>query len=84
VRFVPIKTVEQQAVLTLHRVRQGFVEQKTAIINRMRGLLMEFGIVIPLRPIEVHRRVAGLLEQLPALAAGAMADLHRHRQCLAY
>jgi transposase len=73
-----MKSVEQQTTLTLHRVRQGFVEEKTAIINRMRGLLMEFGVVIPLRPIEVRRRIFGLLEQLPALAAGAMTDLHRH------
>jgi len=77
-RFVPVKSVEQQAVLTLHRVRQGFVEEKTAVINRIRGLLTEFGIVMPIRPIQVRRRIAGLLEQLPALAATAIADLYRH------
>ena len=42
-RFVPVKSAEQQAVLTLHRVRQGFVEERTATINRIRGLLAEFG-----------------------------------------
>jgi len=75
-RFVPIKSVEQQAVLTVHRVRQGFVTERTAIINRMRGLMAEFGVVMPLRPIEVQRRVPALLEDLPALAAGAIADVY--------
>ena len=45
-RFVPVKSVEQQALLTLHRVRQGFVEERTATGNRMRGLLGEFGVVL--------------------------------------
>ena len=40
-RFVPIKTLEQQSVLCLHRVRQGFIEERTATINRLRGLLAE-------------------------------------------
>ena len=77
-RFVPVKSLEQQAVLTLHRARQGFVEERTALINRMRGLLAEFGLVIPIRAIEIRRRVPELLEQLPSLAAGAITDLHRH------
>ena len=46
-RFVPIKTVEQQAVLALHRARQGFVKERTAQGNQIRGLLAEYGIVIP-------------------------------------
>ena len=44
-RFVPVKSPEQQAVLCLHRVRAGFVAERTATINRLRGLLTEFGIV---------------------------------------
>jgi transposase len=55
-RFVPVKSVEQQSVLTLHRVRQGFVEERTATINRIRGLLAEFGHVLPQRAIELRRR----------------------------
>ena len=46
-RFVPIKSVEQQAILALHTVRQGFVKARTAQANQIRGLLAEFGIVIP-------------------------------------
>ena len=44
-RFVPIKTLDQQGVLSLHRVRSLFVRQRTAAINTVRGLLTEFGIV---------------------------------------
>jgi transposase len=46
-RFVPIKNVEQQALLAVHRVRQGFVSAHTAQSNQIRGLLSEFGIVMP-------------------------------------
>ena len=46
-RFVPIKTGDQQAVLALHRARQGFVKARTAQANQIRGLLTEYGIVIP-------------------------------------
>ena len=44
-RFVPIKTREQQSVLMLHRTRQLFVRQRTALINAIRAHLAEFGIV---------------------------------------
>jgi len=47
-RFVPVKTAEQQAVLALHRARQGFVKERTAQINQLRGLLAEFGLILPL------------------------------------
>jgi transposase len=81
-RFVPIKSVEQQCVLTLHRVRQGFVEERTATINRIRGLLAEFGYVLPQRAVEVRRRLPELLEKLPALAARALTDLQAHVRVL--
>src|SRR5437899_4125888 len=46
-RFVPVKSAEQQAILALHRVRQGWIEERTATINRIRALLTEFGVVLP-------------------------------------
>lgn len=46
-RFVAVKTVEPQAILCWHRARAGFNDERTALINRVRGLLAEFGIVIP-------------------------------------
>lgn len=46
-RFVAVKTVEQQARLARHRMREGWKEERTALGNRIRGLLGEFGVVIP-------------------------------------
>lgn len=46
-RFVPIKTQEQQTMLSLHRARAGLVKSRTALANQIRGLLGEFGIVLP-------------------------------------
>ena len=43
--FVPIKTVEQQSMLCIHRLREGFKEERNACTNRIRGLLAEFGLV---------------------------------------
>jgi transposase len=74
-RFVPVKSIEQQALLTLHRVRQGFVVERTATINRLRGLLTEFGVVLPLRSITVRRQAAAAAESLPDLARRAIGDL---------
>jgi transposase len=81
-RFVPVKSVEQQAVLTLHRVRLGFVEERTATINRIRGLLAEFGVVLAQRAIEVPRGAHAALEHLPALATRAVRDLLTHVRVL--
>jgi len=41
-RFVPVKSLAQQSQLMVHRARQGYVEARTAAINRIRGLLSEF------------------------------------------
>ena len=55
-RFVPLKTVDQQGQLMVRRARQGFVEQRTASLNRIRGLLSELGIVLPLKADVVRRQ----------------------------
>jgi len=81
-RFVPVKSLEQQAMLTLHRVRLGFVEERTATINRIRGLLAEFGVVLPQRVVEVRRGAAATLDQLPSLAQRALRDLLAHVRVL--
>lgn len=74
-RFVPVKSTEQQALLTLHRVRQGFIVERTALINRLRGLMSEFGVVMALRSVTVRRQAAQAAETLPELARRAVADL---------
>jgi transposase len=61
-RFVPIKSIEQQAVLWLHRVRQGFVKARTAQANQIRGLLGEYGLIIPKGIAHIAQCVPQLLE----------------------
>jgi transposase len=61
-RFVPIKSIEQQSILSVHRVRRGFVKARTAQANQIRGLLGEFGLVIPKGICHVARCVPALLE----------------------
>lgn len=74
-RFVPIKSLDQQSKLMVHRARQGFVEQRTATLNRIRGLLSEFGIVLPLKANTVRRRACECLEDLPGYANTVIGDL---------
>jgi len=73
-RFVPVKSVEQQAVLAVHRARQGFVKARTAQANQIRGLLAEFGLVIPRGLWHIRQRVPALLER----AADALPLALRH------
>jgi transposase len=81
-RFVPVKSAEQQAILSVHRVRQGFVEERTAMVNRIRGLLAEFGYVMPQRTAEVRKGAAAMAEELPVLARDAINDLLHHLNAL--
>jgi transposase len=80
-RFVSIKSVEQQAALALHRTRDLLVRQRTQLVNMIRGLLAEFGIDIPKGITHalafVRRAVAGQADDVPDLAAkviGALAE----------
>ena len=61
-RFVPIKNGEQQAILAQHRARQGFVKARTAQANQIRGLLAEYGIVIPKGIGHIGKRLPEILE----------------------
>lgn len=61
-RFVPIKNGEQQAILAQHRARQGFVKARTAQANQIRGLLAEYGIVIPQGIGHIGKRLPEILE----------------------
>jgi transposase len=61
-RFVPSKNIEQQSILSVHRVRKGFVKARTAQANQIRGLLGEFGLVIPQGIYNVAKQVPELLE----------------------
>ena len=59
----------------VHRARQGFVQQRTATFNRIRGLLSELGIVLPLKANVVRQQACQHLESLPGWANTVVADL---------
>ena len=81
-RFVPIKSLQQQADLSLHRVRQGFVVERTATLNRIRGLIAEFGHVLPNGVEQLRRQVPDLLDRLPGRVARCVRDLLEHAERL--
>ena len=59
----------------VHRARQGFVAERTACINRIRGLLSEFGVVLPLKAEVVRQEARKHLEDLPGFANLVIGDL---------
>ncbi len=77
-RFVPVKEEQQQTVLCLHRTRQGFVEERTATYNRLRGLISEFGIVLPQKVANLRRSIHSELEDLPTHVNRCVGDLLSH------
>src|SRR5450631_942318 len=74
-RFVPIKNTEQQAILGLHRARQGFVTERTAQANQIRGLLSEFGLVIPVGIRCIESKLPEILEDAENGLSGASRAL---------
>jgi transposase len=74
-RFVPVKTASMQAVLALHRARQGFVKARTAQANQIRGLLAEFGVVIPKGLGHIARGLPEILEDGENALPGMMRQL---------
>jgi transposase len=74
-RFVAIKTPEQQALLALHRARQGFVRARTAQGNQIRGLLAELGCVIPQGRRHLESHVPDILEDAESGLSGMSREL---------
>ena len=81
-RFVPIKSVDQHAVLSLHRARSGFVKSRTAQANQIRGLLGEFGIILPQGIVHVAGRLPDIIEdadnELPIVFRELLLRLRSH------
>jgi transposase len=77
-RFVAVKEEHQQIILCLHRTRQGFVEERTATYNRLRGLIAEFGMVLPQKVACLRREIGAPLEHLPGYANQCVGDLLAH------
>ncbi len=74
---VPVKSVEQQAVMALHRIRQGYLRTRTARINALRGHLRELGHVIPVgaRRVAMEARVALADDAIPPFLRAALVAL---------
>jgi transposase len=80
-RFVPVKSPQQQAELAVHRIRRRLMAQRTALLNQIRGLLGEFGLVLPQGANHVRSKLPALLDErgsetLPALAVELFRDLY--------
>jgi transposase len=83
---VAIKNIEQQAILSVHHARQGFIKARTAQANQIRGLLAEYGIVMPVGLGQLARRIPEILEdgenELPGSFRGLIQRLFDHFQVL--
>jgi len=82
-RFVAVKSAQQQARLVVHRLRQGWQEERTAGLNRLRGLLTEFGRVYPTSAAAaVSGARAALADETlpPALRRGVARQLEHLRE----
>ena len=75
-RFVSVKSVEQQDIQAMHRMRSLVVERRTAQVNQIRGLLLEYGMEIPKGRAAVSRRLPEILEDAEnGLSARLRAEL---------
>jgi transposase len=79
-RFVSVKSPEQQAELAVHRIRRRLISQRTALINQLRGLLAEYGVVLAQGANQVRSKLPALLdassESLPPLAVELFRELY--------
>lgn len=85
-RFVPKKSVEQQDIQIIHRVRSRLVKQRTALVNQIRGLLGEYGLIVPQGVAVVRRQLPLYLEdaknELTPISREVFADLYEQLQQL--
>jgi transposase len=85
-RFVHPKTTAQQDLQGLHRVRQRRIHNRTALVNQIRGLLLEYGITLPQQVAQVRRRLPALLDdatnELTGLGRELLEDLYRELAAL--
>ena len=75
IRPVPVKSVDQQCIQTLHRVRSQWMATRTARINALRGLLRELGYPLPLGAANAIKGARGCFEQLPQTVQPAVSAL---------
>lgn len=79
-RFVPIKQVEQQDIQSIHRIRTRIVKNRTALINEIRGLCMEYGVVLTAGAANIKRSLIAVIadgdNELTVLSREGMQDLY--------
>jgi transposase len=76
-RFVPIKRVEQQDLQALHRVRERLIKARTALVNEIRGLLSEYGMIVPQGITKFRRLIVPTLEAGQAQLTPCSRELFR-------
>ena len=85
-RFVPVKTPAQQGLMSLHRLREGYKEERTACINRIRGVLAEFGLVFAKSAKALRAELGDALEdasnELSGMARMALQEAFEHWRVL--
>ncbi len=81
-RFVPVKTAQQQGELAVHRLREGYKKERTGLINRIRGLLLEHGLAFPKSPEALRASLPAVIEdaanELPGVTRLALQRAHLH------
>jgi transposase len=82
IHHVPVKTVEQQGLLSVHRLREMYKRERTALINTIRGLAAEFGVIFPQSPEALRLRLHDALEdagnEIPGVVRVALQRAHLH------
>ena len=79
-RFVPAKSVEQQDLQSLHRIRGQAVARRTAQANQIRGLLTEYGVILPKGISYIRKSIPSILEdaenELTVIFRSLLAELY--------
>jgi transposase len=85
-RFVPLKTVESQDIQAIHRMRSRLIKERTALVNQVRGLLAERGIVMPQGITRLRKQLPGIVEDegnaLTPLAREGRRELYEQLDAL--
>lgn len=74
-RFVAIKSIDQQDVQALHRMRSRIVEQRTGLVNHIRGVLSEYGLILPQGISQIRNNLRPILESPESLVSPMIRDL---------
>jgi transposase len=81
-RFCEVRTESQQDIQSVHRIRSLLIQQRTALANQIRGLLAEYGVIIPQGISHIHSKLALILGRNPnnlgGLLLGCLMELYEH------